>query len=95
MDLNFKKIYTAWITSYNPSDKQKLLAEKRNEICESCPSRKILTDISKLGVICGECGCPLTKKIFSSDFNDCPLKKWEQVDSSYQTFKSKSNKSLL
>ena len=35
MDLNFKKIYTAWITSYNPNAQQKLLAEKRNEIC-SC-----------------------------------------------------------
>jgi hypothetical protein len=95
MDLNFKKIYNAWLTSYFPNETQKLLAEKRNEICESCPSRKILTDISKLGVICGECGCPITKKIFSNDFNDCPLKKWEEVDTTYRMFEAKSNKSLL
>jgi len=95
MDLNFKKIYNAWVTSYFPNETQKLLAEKRNEICESCPSRKILTDISKLGVICGECGCPITKKIFSNDFNDCPLKKWEEVDTTYRMFEAKSNKSLL
>jgi hypothetical protein len=95
MDLNFKKIYNAWVTSYFPNETQKLLAEKRNEICESCPSLKILTDISKLGVICGECGCPITKKIFSNNFNDCPLKKWEEVDTTYRMFEAKSNKSLL
>jgi hypothetical protein len=95
MDLNFKKIYNAWVTSYFPNETQKLLAEKRNEICESCPSRKILTDISTLGVICGECGCPITKKIFSNDFNDCPLKKWEEVDTTYRMFEAKSNKSLV
>jgi hypothetical protein len=95
MDLNFKKIYNAWITSYFPNESQKLLAEKRNEICEICPSRKVLTNLLELGVVCGECGCPLTKKIFSIDFNDCPLKKWEEVDTTYQTFKTKSNKSLL
>ena len=95
MDLNFKKIYKAWVTSYFPNEKQKLLAEKRNEICETCPSRKVLTDKLKLGVICGECGCPLTKKIFSNDFNDCPLKKWEEVDTMYRTFNTKSNKSLV
>jgi hypothetical protein len=95
MDLNFKKIYSAWIIAYNPNPSQKLLAEKRNEICESCPSRKVLTNKLKLGVVCGECGCPISKKIFSNDFNDCPLKKWEEVDTTYQTFKPKSIKSLL
>ena len=95
MEFNFKKIYNAWVTSFNPNSAQKLLAQKRNEICETCPSRKVLTDKLKLGVICGECGCPLTKKIFSNDFNDCPLKKWEEVDTIYKTFKSKSNKSLI
>ena len=95
MEFNFKKIYNAWVTSYYPNEVQKLLAEKRNEICETCPSRKVLTDKLKLGVICGECGCPLTKKIFSNDFNDCPLKKWEEVDTMYRTFNTKSNKSLV
>jgi len=54
-----------------------------------------LTNKLKIGVVCGECGCPITKKIFSNDFNDCPLKKWEEVDTTYQTFKPKSIKSLL
>ena len=95
MDLNFKKIFNAWIASYNPTSEQKLLAEKRNEVCEMCPSRKVLTNKLKLGVVCGECGCPITKKIFSNDFNDCPLKKWDEVDTIYQTFKVKLNKSVI
>ena len=32
---------------------------------------------------CKECGCPIKKKVFSDDFNDCPLGKWEEVDSEY------------
>jgi hypothetical protein len=95
MDLNFKKIYNAWIIAYKPTPEQKLLAEKRNEICDECPSKKVLTNKLKIGVVCGECGCPITKKIFSIDFNDCPLKKWEKVDTMYQTFKAKNDKSLL
>ena len=95
MDLNFKKIYSAWTIAHNPNPSQKLLAEKRNEICESCPSRKVLTNKLKLGVICSECGCPITKKIFSIGFNECPLKKWEEVDTMYRTFEVKSNKSII
>lgn len=95
MDLNFKKIFNAWIASYNPTPEQKLLAEKRNEVCETCPSRKVLTNKLKLGVICNECGCPITKKIFSNDFNDCPLKKWEEVDKKYQIVSSKNHNTLI
>ena len=95
MDLNFKKIFNAWIASYNPTPEQKLLAEKRNEVCEACPSRKVLTNKLKLGVVCGECGCPITKKIFSNDFNDCPLKKWEEVDKKYQLSDLKKDNTLI
>jgi hypothetical protein len=92
--LNFKKIFNAWVTAYKPSENQKLLAEKRNEICEVCPSRKVLTTKLDIGVICNECGCPITKKIFSADFNDCPLKKWESVDNVHFPPR-KVNKSLI
>lgn len=94
MELDFKKILNAWITAYNPSEQQLLLANKRNEICEVCPSRKKITGKLKIGVVCGECGCPITKKIFSADFNDCPLKKWESVDKTYFP-KSKDSKSII
>ena len=78
--MDFLKISKAWITSYNPTEKQKELAEKRYSICDSCPSKvKALLGYYK----CNECGCPIQKKIFSDTYNDCPLKKWESVDTEY------------
>jgi len=78
--MDFLKISKAWITSYNPTEKQKELAEKRYSICDSCPSKvKALLGYYK----CNECGCPIQKKIFSDVYNDCPLKKWESVDTAY------------
>jgi ribosomal protein L37AE/L43A len=94
MDLNFKKIWDAWLISYRPTNEQILLAQKRNEICETCPSRKEIARKIKIGVVCSECGCPIAKKIFTNTFNDCPLKKWENVDSKYFP-KSKDSKSII
>ena len=36
-----------------------------------------------IATVCGECGCPIAKKIFTNDYNPCPLKKWEEVDAEY------------
>jgi hypothetical protein len=83
MNFDFKKITKAWFDSYFGSEKQKELAAKRASICETCPSRKVIVEAIDLLTVCGECGCPIKKKIFSKDFNDCPLKKWESVDSPY------------
>jgi hypothetical protein len=78
--MDFLKIAKAWIASYNPTEKQTELAEKRYSICDSCPSKvKALLGYYK----CNECGCPIQKKIFSDLYNDCPLKKWESVDTAY------------
>jgi hypothetical protein len=76
--MDFLKIAKAWITSYNPTEKQTLIAEGRHTICNECPSnvKSGLWDYK-----CNECGCPISKKIFSSQFNDCPLGKWESIDS--------------
>ena len=83
MDFDFKKITKAWFDSYFGSDKQKELAIKRISVCEVCPSRKVTTTGIDLLTLCGECGCPIKKKIFSAEFNDCPLGKWQDVDSQY------------
>ena len=83
MSLDFKKIFNAWITAHNPTDRQLELAENRNKICDSCPSKKVITEKIKIATICNECRCPISKKIFSKDFNDCPLFKWENVDKDY------------
>lgn len=78
--MDFLKIAKAWITSYNPTDREQDLAEKRYLICDSCPSKvKAILGYYK----CNECGCPIQKKIFSNVYNDCPLEKWELVDVNY------------
>jgi tRNA(Ile2) C34 agmatinyltransferase TiaS len=78
--MDFIKIAKAWIAAYNPTEKQTLIAEERHKICNECPSnvKSGLWDYK-----CNECGCPISKKIFSDQFNDCPLGKWESVDSQH------------
>ena len=94
MELDLKKIANAWWDSYFGPEELKSLAEKRLKICEACPSRKI--GFRKLIPFpqCSECGCPIGKKIFSYQKNDCPLGKWEEVDSS-STYFSPAVKKLL
>ena len=80
--MNIKEIIEAWAIANNPTPPQKKLANLRGEVCEVCPSKK-----KKLTVtICKECGCPVSKKVFTNSFNPCPLKKWEEVDKPF--FKS-------
>jgi len=89
----FKKISEiaiAWITAANPTPKQKELAEKRYEICKGCEyfgkSRPITGE-----EYCIECNCPLSKKVFSREFDACPKNKWIKVETPY----FKSEKTIL
>jgi len=82
MELDVKKISKAWFDSYFGSNQQKELSQKRLNICEGCPERTTTT-IGFTFPICSQCGCPLQKKIFSSNFNDCPLGKWKDVDNEH------------
>lgn len=93
MELDFKKIIKAWVVAANPSPSQKELAERRMEICNGCEHKKIITKKLNIGVVCGECGCPLNKKIFTMKNDSCPLNKWLEVEKDY--FKSKSNSSII
>ena len=80
MRFDIKKIATAWAKSWNPTEDELLLAQKRLEVCNACEmSRMSLLKISS----CGACGCPLSKKVFTADYNDCPVGKWEEVDGKY------------
>lgn len=78
--MNFKQIIEAWIIAGNPTDAQQELAEARGRICDECPS-KVRSSLWEYK--CDECGCPIAKKIFTNDFNACPLRKWAQVDDTY------------
>lgn len=87
-----KEIIGAWMTSFNPTEEQKELAEKRYEICLGCEyygeSRPIIGD-----EYCKECLCPLQRKIFTQKLNDsCRIGKWEEVERQYREDKLKKNK---
>jgi hypothetical protein len=108
MDLQIKKILSgllkdpskiitiadAWITSANPTPSQKTLAESRWNICTQCPEFREKRDITG-EPYCNDCGCPLNKKIFSKIYNECPLKKWKEVDDLLWPETQKKKKSLL
>jgi hypothetical protein len=85
------EIINAWKIANNPTPKQEELAELRFKICDTCPSKKVITKKLKLATICGECGCPISKKIFTPKFNPCPLKKWGEIDIQYIPKKNTSS----
>lgn len=88
--MNIKEIIEAWKIAHNPTEVQEKLAELRGNICNECPSKK-----TTLGVTyCDDCGCVISKKIFTNSFNPCPLSKWEVVDKPFFP-KNKDFKTLI
>jgi len=74
-----KEIAESWIIANNPSETQLKLAEERLKICKGCDKMETAT----LGHFkCSECGCPISKKIFSPRYDACPLHKWLDVENS-------------
>ena len=68
-----KEIVMSYATSFNPTDEQKEVAEKRLEICAGCE----FWVQSKLRDFCSKCGCNTSAKVFSPVGADaCPEKKW-------------------
>jgi len=76
--LKLAEIAKAWISAANPTPGQKIIAEHRASVCDTCPS-KAFNKIMDF-YFCSECGCPLNKKIFSpvEGPKACPLAKWEK-----------------
>lgn len=70
----FLEIAKSWITAANPSEEQQQIADQRIAVCNDCNSKKY-NDIADF-YYCGECGCPLQKKIYSPVGKSCPLNKW-------------------
>lgn len=93
MKIDLKQIATAWAISFNPSEEQKLLAEKRLEVCMPCDRR--MQTLIKVPT-CNACGCPISKKVYTDEFNPCPEGKWEKVDKKYfDLSKVKVNKTII
>lgn len=85
MDINVKKIVSAWVTSFNPKEDERKLAENRFTICSTCEFKgKNILSVD----ICTKCGCPLSKKVFTSlDYTTCPLGKWDDLDKEFKNIK--------
>jgi hypothetical protein len=71
------EIAVSWWRAENPTKEQSDLAQKRLEICMGCNSRK---ESIVFGYVCGECGCPIGKKIFTPKLGTCDLHKWDNVE---------------
>jgi hypothetical protein len=76
----FREIIEAWRIKWNPTEAQKIHAEKRLDICATCPSRKEFIQGVAFSVLCGECGCPLEAKSHSPVKGACDLGKWNEID---------------
>jgi hypothetical protein len=72
------EIFQAWVAAANPTPEQILIAESRSAICDDCEHKTYVSAIKSF--ICGKCGCPLSKKVFSpvEGTKACPLAKWEK-----------------
>lgn len=87
------EIIDAWAQSYSPDVDRKKLAELRYDICRGCEhfgKRFLIND-----EYCKECGCPISKKVFSKKFNACPLKKWEETDTAFFIEKNGKGNTLI
>ena len=94
--INYEEIFNAWKISLNPTPKQEELAKLRLEVCLGCEYRKETIRGLKWSAFCSECGCPLNKKVFSTTYNACGLKKWNEVDSNYlEPLKDKNKNTLI
>jgi hypothetical protein len=83
----FITIMKAWGTAMFHTDEQKALADKRMNVCKSCPKLQEVEIKGVLGELvnnyfqCGTCGCPISGKIYTSPDvpkeQKCPEGKWE------------------
>lgn len=85
------EIFKAWVSAANPTKAELELAAKRHSICLEC---KWIRDSFIFDTKCGECGCPISKKIFSPSKGACRIGKWDDVDGVDKTTK-KQNKSII
>lgn len=94
--IDYKEIFDAWKTSFKPNEKQEELAQERLGVCLGCEHRKEVLKGVKWSAYCGDCGCPISKKVFSKSFNPCTRKKWEEIDAKYMdVVPTKYNNSII
>lgn len=74
---DISEIVIAWHRARNPTSEQKELAEQRAKICDGCEFKEFKPIIRTY--VCGACGCPLSKKVYSPKGSlACPKDKWDK-----------------
>jgi hypothetical protein len=82
------EIFKSWVIAENPTKEQAELASKRHEICLKC---EWIRNSLLFNTKCGNCGCPIGKKIFSPSKGACPIGKWDELDG----VNTKKDKSII
>lgn len=72
------EIFKSWSIAYDPNEKQVELAAIRMKICDGCDAKKTSPVIH-----CSDCGCPLSKKVFTPYMHRCPRGKWNDEEVKY------------
>ena len=94
--MNASEIVKAWITSFNHNEEEEKMATNRKSICKECPSNKQILKKRGWTSVCKECGCPISKKVYTKSYNPCPLGKWADVDNLFfEDKKIEKGKNLL
>jgi hypothetical protein len=95
VNFNVLEIINAWITALNPTDLQAKLAKERLDVCLVCDFKKEVIQNKEWSAICGACGCPIKKKIFTDQMNSCPQKKWNLLEENYKSILKEKKRSLI
>ena len=64
--IDFKEIATAWYNKITHTKELKKLADSRFDICLECPSKQEFFKRKEWSLKCGECGCPLKGKVYTT-----------------------------
>lgn len=95
MKFNPLEIINAWITAANPNEIETQLAKERLDICMGCKFKKEVIHNKEWSALCGACGCPIKKKIFTDQYGSCPEKKWNLIESKYIKHLKRKEKTII
>lgn len=75
---DISEIVVAWNRARKPTPEQREIAEYRAGVCDSCEHKTFKTITQSH--VCGACGCPISKKIYSPKPGPqaCPKAKWDK-----------------
>lgn len=74
---DLREIAVAWARAANPTEEQQRRADARIAVCDACPLKQYQRLVHMW--MCGACGCPLNKKVYSPRGAEaCPKGNWTE-----------------